>query len=99
MIVRPNSKAVDAAIPSALGIAEPTNEFELLFRSKEQQYRFNHPYQCGTNSPPPTMADHKEHQVRHQDLVVFASDGVLDNIFDNDIIDCLKLHFSEKISL
>ena len=29
---------------------------DVLFRSKEQQYRFNFPYQCGTDSESPTRA-------------------------------------------
>jgi protein phosphatase PTC7 len=46
-------------------IVRPKQEtpFELLFRSKEQQYRFNYPYQCGTNYEPPTHADCHVHIV------------------------------------
>ena len=25
--------------------------YQLVFKTKEQQYKFNHPYQCGTNYP------------------------------------------------
>jgi len=40
-----------------------SEDLELIFRSKEQQYRFNHPYQCGTNYKPPTHADVHVHPV------------------------------------
>ena len=49
MIVRPPS--------------DPKEDLSILFRSKEQQYRFNHPYQCGTNYKPPTHADVHVHPV------------------------------------
>lgn len=39
------------------------SNFEIIFRTKEQQYRFNHPYQCGTNYKPPTNADVHAHIV------------------------------------
>ena len=34
----------------------PNGKMEQLFRSKEQQYSFNFPYQCGTGADPPTNA-------------------------------------------
>ena len=36
--------------PSSPAGAPP---FDLIFRTQEQQYKFNHPYQCGTNYKPP----------------------------------------------
>ena len=33
------------------------------FRSSEQQYRFNFPYQCGTGCEPPYAAFDNEHEV------------------------------------
>jgi len=39
MIVRPKTASVDANnLP-----------YDMVFRTEEQQYKFNHPYQCGTN--------------------------------------------------
>jgi protein phosphatase PTC7 len=61
---------------------DDNKSFDLLFRSKEQQYRFNHPYQCGTNYKPPTNADVHAHIVENNDIVILATDGVLDNLFN-----------------
>jgi len=76
---------------------QDTGEFEVLFRSKEQQYRFNYPYQCGTNYGPPNHADTFVHSVRNNDLVVLATDGVLDNLFNENIVDCLKKHIAGQL--
>ncbi|CDW72780.1 serine threonine family 2c [Stylonychia lemnae] len=64
--------------------------FELIFRSKEQQYRFNYPYQCGTNYDPPHHADRQEHDIKHNDVVILGTDGVFDNLFHDQIFQCLK---------
>lgn len=64
--------------------------FKLIFRSKEQQYKFNHPYQCGTNYKPPYHADTFAHFVQHNDILVLATDGVLDNLYDPMIISCIQ---------
>lgn len=69
---------------------QPDDSFHISFRSKEQQYRFNHPYQCGTNYKPPTNADMHAHLVQNKDIVVLATDGVLDNLFNEDILLCLN---------
>jgi len=65
-------------------------KLEKLYRSKEQQYSFNFPYQCGTNCDPPYVAQDKEHQIQENDLIVLGTDGVFDNIYDEDILDCVK---------
>eukprot|EP00347_Sterkiella_histriomuscorum_P014902 403359078 len=71
---------------------DPNEEsgFQVLFRSKEQQYRFNYPYQCGTNYDLPTHADLNQHPVQHNDLIVLGTDGVFDNLYDKDVLKCLK---------
>jgi serine/threonine protein phosphatase PrpC len=38
----------------------------------------------------PTDSDCRIHLVNDKDLVILASDGILDNIFDKDILSCLK---------
>jgi protein phosphatase PTC7 len=63
---------------------------EIIYRTKEQQHSFNFPYQIGTGS-----ADKPEHSQRIQvevqpdDLVIVGTDGLWDNLFDDDIIDVL----------
>ena len=78
MILRPDDKQ-----PSKLTV---------VFRSKEQQYDFNFPYQCGTagdGSPSQKNLGHEafdtEHQIQDYDIIVMASDGVWDNLYDKDV--------------
>lgn len=60
---------------------------KLVFRSKEQQHSFNFPYQLGTGS-----SDRPEHascvalNVQPGDLIVMGSDGLFDNLFDEEIV-------------
>ena len=59
---------------------------KVIFHTPVQQWRFNAPYQCGTNHKLPYNADKFEHKVEGGDLLIFASDGLWDNLDDNQII-------------
>ena len=60
------------------------------FRSEEQQYRFNFPYQCGTGCELPYDAFDNKHEVNAgRDFVVMGTDGLFDNLYDEDIEKCL----------
>jgi len=62
-----------------------------VFRSKEQQYRFNFPYQCGTDCEPPHKAFDTEHEIiANKDIVVMGTDGLFDNVFDKEIEPCIN---------
>ena len=64
-----------------------------LFRSVSQQSRFNCPYQTGMRSsrPPSKLAKVNSHRVQHNDIVILATDGVTDNLFDEEIIsECIR---------
>lgn len=65
-------------------------KFDLVFRSQEQQYSFNFPYQAGTGAELPYNAFDNEHNVEHKDVVVVGSDGLFDNLYNDDILDCLN---------
>lgn len=59
----------------------------LLYRQKEQQHGFNFPYQLGTgSSDSPDDAECTELELAEGDVVVVASDGVLDNLFAEEIV-------------
>ena len=61
------------------------------FRSEEQQYSFNFPYQCGTGCELPWNAFDNEHEVTAgKDFVVMGTDGLFDNLYDKDIEGCLQ---------
>eukprot|EP01133_Synstelium_polycarpum_P005268 gene5268-6103_t len=59
---------------------------EVYFRTREQQHAFNMPFQLGTQS-----IDRPEHsitsafEVEEGDIIVLGTDGVFDNLFDDEI--------------
>ena len=72
------------------------NGIKKLFRSASQQSRFNAPYQTGTEKTWPTKAFSTEHYVENNDIVVMGSDGIFDNLFDDDIISCLETQIKNR---
>lgn len=69
---------------------EEKGKFKQIFRSKEQQYSFNFPYQCGTGAELPYNAEDNRHKVQDGDIIVMASDGMYDNLFDEDVMYCAE---------
>lgn len=65
-------------------------ELKQLYVSDLQTYSFDFPYQCGTNCDLPYDAKDNEHEVQHNDIVILATDGVLDNLFEGQISKCIK---------
>ena len=72
-------------------VAHPSSPaFELIARSRSQQHYFNCPFQLGTGSADrPRDADRYREAVRPGDIVVLATDGVFDNMFDDEIAQVL----------
>mmetsp|Transcript_27452 Transcript_27452/g.53459 ORF Transcript_27452/g.53459 Transcript_27452/m.53459 type:complete len:306 (-) Transcript_27452:63-980(-) len=60
---------------------------ELCFKSPPQQHSFNFPYQIGFGSDAdhPAMADRFEVELRSGDVVIMATDGLFDNVFDKQL--------------
>ncbi|PWN23532.1 protein serine/threonine phosphatase 2C [Microstroma glucosiphilum] len=58
---------------------------ELLFRSQEQQHSFNFPVQLGMM--PRRDCGRWTIKVQKGDIIIVASDGLVDNLFDDDIIE------------
>ncbi|KAJ2965115.1 hypothetical protein NQZ79_g156 [Umbelopsis isabellina] len=64
-----------------------------VFRTEEQQHSFNFPVQLGTGSPDtPSDAQRFKVTVEKGDIVILASDGLFDNLFDEDILDIVRHH-------
>ena len=63
---------------------------EVLFRSASQQHYFDCPFQAGKLYDLPTDSKSEAHQVREGDLIVMATDGVWDNLFESDIMTCVN---------
>ncbi|KAJ3045353.1 hypothetical protein HDV00_010223 [Rhizophlyctis rosea] len=64
---------------------------EPIFRTEEQQHSFNFPYQLGTGSQDcPSDAQSFRVKVQEGDIVILASDGMFDNVFDDEIVDIVR---------
>ena len=62
-----------------------------VFRSVEQQHQFNFPFQLGTGSQDkPEHADARSIPVQEGDLVMLGTDGLFDNLFDEELIELVK---------
>ncbi|KAJ1671014.1 hypothetical protein EV182_007867, partial [Spiromyces aspiralis] len=62
---------------------------DMIFRTEEQQHSFNYPYQLGTgeHSDKPTDAQIFRLKVRRGDIIIVGTDGLFDNLFDEDILE------------
>lgn len=65
-------------------------KFDVFFRSKEQQYEFNFPYQVGTNGTKPNLASVNQHEVKLNDVIIAGTDGLFDNLFDENILELVE---------
>lgn len=65
---------------------------EVVFRTSEMQHAFNFPLQLGTHSRDEPMKDAKRYDigVEKEDVVIVGSDGLMDNLFDEDILETLS---------
>jgi len=60
---------------------------DIVYRTKEQ-HSFNFPYQIGTGSADkPQHAQRITVEVQPDDLIILGTDGLWDNLFDEDIIE------------
>ena len=66
------------------------NSISTVYRSVEQQHSFNYPFQVGHIGDDPMSALEFEHQLEDNDLVILGSDGLFDNVFDDELIGQLK---------
>ena len=64
------------------------SELTKVYRSETQQYYFDCPFQTGNHSrtPPSAEAFETTHEVNPNDIVVLGTDGLWDNLFDEDVI-------------
>ena len=67
--------------------------YEISFKSSPQQHRFNFPFQLGPNSDDPQeLAETASHNVKEGDIVLVYSDGVGDNLFDEEFLIIVNLY-------
>ncbi|EKX34150.1 hypothetical protein GUITHDRAFT_147406 [Guillardia theta CCMP2712] len=77
MVVKPRSKQA--------------HTYDMVYRTKEQQHRFNMPFQLsfGPYSDKPSSGDAWEYKANPGDVVLMATDGVWDNLFDEEVMQAL----------
>ena len=79
-------------------VGERKGRWAVHTRTREQTHRFNCPLQLGTNvDDKPAHGDSYEVAVRSGDVVVVATDGVFDNLFDEDIAEALDKMFDPRV--
>jgi len=60
---------------------------KVILASESQQHRFNMPFQLGTDSDDtPDSAEPLECTLQDGDIIVLGTDGLFDNMYDEDII-------------
>lgn len=64
--------------------------FECYYKSNEQQHKFNQPFQIGTNGDSPNLAIIESHDIFDKDIVIVASDGLWDNLYDDMILEIIN---------
>lgn len=63
---------------------------KLLFKSEEQQYKFNFPYQLGEGGSRLSVAQRGEHDILPGDMILVATDGVFDNLYDDELVNIVS---------
>jgi protein phosphatase PTC7 len=71
----------------------------VIHQSKEQQRRFNFPYQIGLQGDPPHIAVEFKHTVNNNDIIVVGSDGLFDNLEASAILGVIQPFLSFGDSL
>ena len=70
---------------------------KIVFKtSKTVKDTFNRPDQCGFGYPLPTKAKRFKHKIKHDDVILMASDGLWDNMSGAQILDFLRKQDPKK---
>jgi protein phosphatase PTC7 len=70
-------------------------KFKIMFKSEEQTHGFNFPFQVGEGGDNPRSADINSHEVKPYDIIVLATDGLWDNLSNENIIKIIHSYFSK----
>jgi len=106
MIVRGKSRDVNNPNPSLHKIIQKNNSvndgntpLNLVYKSEEQQHSFNFPYQVGTHGDDPANCATQIHKFIENDIIILATDGLWDNLFEHQIMQIIKPFYemSERI--
>ena len=71
---------------------------KIIHKSPIQQREFGCPYQLGNcNSDNHNVAQEMELNVEKDDILIFGTDGMLDNIFESEIEETVRRAIDEKL--
>lgn len=73
------------ALRTPPGSDQPLLFPRVVFRSSDQTHYFNCPYQIGSGGAPAETPDFVAVRVQAGDLILAATDGVFDNLFDHQV--------------
>jgi protein phosphatase PTC7 len=65
---------------------QSSQKYKTVYRSVEQQHRFNYPFQIGSIGDEPSEALEFSHKILENDLLILGTDGLFDNLFDKQIL-------------
>jgi len=68
-------------------------DFSIIHKSEEQTHSFNFPFQVGEGGDNPELAEVKLHQINLNDVIILATDGLWDNLSNEQIILILKKYY------
>jgi protein phosphatase PTC7 len=72
------------------------NLYKILYKSEEQTHGFNIPYQVGKEGDNPRNAQVNKIQLQVDDLVILATDGLWDNLSDEEITNVCNSFLDQK---
>lgn len=71
-------------------------DLQLVYKSEEQTHGFNNPYQVGTDGDNPESAVKMVHDFQENDIIVLATDGLWDNLYESQIISVIKPYLKKS---
>jgi len=86
-----NMEIINVGDSGVLVYRKAKEQDEVIFRTKEQQHRFNMPYQLGTQSrDKPQHGNQYNIKLELDDVVVLGTDGLWDNLYNKEIATILS---------
>lgn len=71
-----------------------TVNVDVVYKSEEQTHGFNFPFQVGTDGDNPRKAMLNTHKLKEFDIVIVATDGLWDNLNNEQLVTILKKYYS-----
>jgi serine/threonine protein phosphatase PrpC len=73
------------------------SRIDKIFRSTPRQYYFDCPLQTGPGFKPPSKEAFSTcHDIQINDIIILATDGVWDNVFDNEVISMIEKKLGQE---